>query len=228
MSGTNLGARLGNLADALLTLEVNTIVKAGMSAQKMPEMTAALSTLAQDYCRFLLDKRNDLSPRITDGNDTRALADSDVASGNQAAFQHLRDAANAILRSGPLAADDERGPILTRIKSNSAQIAELLTAADPRKPTQELTILVHKAWDVGTEVVIMQTSLQVDGDVITRLSPSMMSNDPDRFGPVDPGFISLVHNNALATATAQWRSLFDLAADLLDKLGDRLFGPRPP
>jgi hypothetical protein len=228
MSGANLGSRLGNLADALLTLEVNTIVKAGMSAQKMPEMPAALSNLAQDYGRFLLDRRNGLAPAIRDGDDTRALADSDVASGSQAAFEHLRDAADAILRSGPLATDDERGPILTRIKSNSAQIARLLTTTDPRKPSQDLTILVHKAWDVGTEVVIMQTSLQVDGDVITRLSPSMMRNDPEQFGQVDPGFISLVHNNALATATAQWRSLFDLAADLLDKLGDRLFGPRAP
>lgn len=228
MSGTSIGTRLGNLADALLTLEVNTIVKAGMSAQKMPEMPAALSTLAQDYCRFLLDKRNGLAPTINDGNGTRALADSDVANGSKAAFEHLRDAADAILRSGPLTADDERGPILTRIKSNSAQVAQLLTAADPQKPPQELTILVHKAWDVGTELVIMQTSLQVDGDLITRLSPSLMSNDPDRFGPVDPAFISLVHNNALSTATAQWRSLFDLAADLLDKLGDRLFGPRTP
>jgi hypothetical protein len=228
MSGTGIGTRLGNLADALLTLEINTIVKAGMSAQKMPEMQAALSSLAQDYCRFLLDRRNGFAPTIKDGDDTRALADSDVASGSQAAFETLRDAADAIMRSGPLAADDERGPILTRIKSNSAQIAALLTGTDPRKPPQELTILVHKAWDVGTELVIMQTSLQVDGDVITRLSPSMMSNDPDRLGSVDPAFISLVHNNALATATAQWRTLFDLAAELLDKLGDRLFGPRPP
>ena len=49
-------------------------------------------------------------------------------------------------------------------------------------------------------------------DVIARVSPSMMNNDPDRFGLVDPGFISLVHNNALATATAQWWSLFGLVA----------------
>ncbi|MGA3403496.1 MAG: hypothetical protein ABSC95_30145 [Acetobacteraceae bacterium] len=226
MSGTGIGAKLGNLADALLTLEVNTIVKAGMSAQKMPEMTVALSLVAQEYGRFLLDKRNGLSPTMKDGEATRALADSDVASGDQTAFERLRDAADAIMQAGPLAADDERGPILARIKSNGAQIARLLAGADPKKPTQELTILVHKAWDVGTELVIMQTSLQVDGDVITRLSPSMMSNDPDRFGPVDPGFISLVHNNALTTATAQWRSLFDLAAELLGTLGDRLFGPR--
>jgi hypothetical protein len=226
MSGKRIGAEFGDLAGALLTLEVNTIVKAGMSAQKMPEMTVALSLVAQEYARFLLDRRNGLSPRLKDGDTTRALADSDVASGDQTAFERLRDAADTIMRSGPLPADDERGPILTRIKSNSAQIARLLTATDPSKPTQELTILVHKAWDVGTELVMMQTSLQVDGDVITRLSPSMMSNDPDRFGPVDPGFISLVHNNALATAAAQWRSLFDLAADLLNTLGDRLFGSK--
>jgi hypothetical protein len=226
MSGAGIGVRLGDLAGALLTLEVNTIVKAGMSAQKMPEMTVALSLVAQEYGRFLLDKRNDLSPRLQVGEAVRPLADSDVAAGDQTAFERLRDAADAIMRSGPLPADDERGPVVARIKSNSAQIARLLTGADPSRPTQELTILVHKAWDVGTELVIMQTSLQIDGDVVTRLSPSMMSNDPDRFGPVDPGFISLVHNNALATATAYWRSLFDLAADLLDTLGNRLFGSK--
>lgn len=225
MSGAGIGAQLGDLAGALLTLEVNTIVKAGMSAQKMPEMTVALGLVAQEYGRFLLDPRNGLTPMLADGATTRPMANSDVAAGDQAAFERLRDAADAIMRSAPLPADDERGPILGRIKSNSAQIARLLAAADPRQPTQELTILVHKAWDVGTEMVIMQTSLQVDGDLITRLSPSMMSNDPDRFGPVDPAFISLVHNNALATATAQWRSLFDLAAELIGNLGRRLFGP---
>jgi hypothetical protein len=226
MSEAGIGAKLGDLAGALLTLEVNTIVKAGMSAQKMPGVEAALVLIAQAYGQFLLDKRNGLSPMITDGEPTRALADSDVAAGDQTAFEHLRDAADAIMRSGPLSADDERGPILARIKSNSAQIARLLTGADPKKPSQELTILVHKAWDLGTEQVVMQTCVQVDGDVITRLSPAMMSNDPDRFGPIDPGFISLIHNNALTAATAQWRSLFDLAADLLGDLGRRLFGPR--
>ena len=34
-----------------------------MSAQKMPEMTAALTALAQEYGRFLLDQHNGLSPR---------------------------------------------------------------------------------------------------------------------------------------------------------------------
>jgi hypothetical protein len=225
MSGAGFGAKLGDLAGALLTLEVNTIVKAGMSAQKMPETTVALSLVAQEYGRFLLDPRNGLSPMLKAGDVTRPLADSDVAAGDQAAYERLRDAADAIMQSGPLPADDERGPILSRIKSNSAQIARLLAVTDPKQPTQELTILLHKAWDVGTELVIMQTSLQVDGDVITRLSPSMMSNDPDRFGPIDPAFISLVHNNALSTATAQWRSLFDLAAELVGDLGRRLFGP---
>ncbi len=225
MSGAGFGAKLGDLAGALLTLEVNTIVKAGMSAQKLPEMTVALGLVAQQYGRFLLDPRNRLSPVLKDGATSRKLADSDVAAGDKAAYERLRDAADAIMQAGPLAADDERGPILARIKSNSAQIARLLAVADTNKPSQELTILVHKAWDVGTELVIMQTSLQVDGDLITRLSPSMMSNDPDGFGPVDPAFISLVHNNALATATAQWRSLFDLAAELIGALWDRLFGP---
>jgi len=226
MSNTRVGARLGALADALLTLEINTIVKPGMSAQKMPVVPVALCAIAQDYGRFLLDKRNGLSPRIQDGDTTRALADSDIASGDQQAFERLRDAADALIRLEPMAPDDERGPIVARIKSNGTQIARLLTGTDPATPTQELTLLVHKAWDVGTETVIMQTSLQIDGDVITRVSPSMMSKDPEQYGPVDPGFISLVHNNALATATAQWRSLFDLAADLLGALGDRLFRPR--
>jgi hypothetical protein len=42
MSEAGIGAKLGDLAGALLTLEVNTIVKAGMSAQKMPGVEAAL------------------------------------------------------------------------------------------------------------------------------------------------------------------------------------------
>jgi len=100
-----------------------------MSAQKMSEMTVALTLVAQEYGRFLLDKRNGLSPRLKDGGTTRTLAASDVVAGDQMAFERLRDTAHAIMRSSPPPADDERGPILARIKSNSAQIARLLAAS---------------------------------------------------------------------------------------------------
>ena len=130
MSGTSIGGKLGDLAGALLTLEVNTIVKAGMSAQKMPEMTVALAAIAQGYGRFLLDQHNRLTPGWQDAEPTGAPADPDAAVGNQTEFEHLRDAADAILQSGPLPADDERVPIIARIKSNSAQIARLLAGAD--------------------------------------------------------------------------------------------------
>ena len=51
MSGAGFGAKLGDLAGALLTLEVNTIVKAGMSAQKMPRNTAASCSIRATACR---------------------------------------------------------------------------------------------------------------------------------------------------------------------------------
>ena len=30
-------------------------------------------------------------------------------------------------------------------------------------------VIIRKAWDVGTEVVIMQSTIQIDGDVVTRV-----------------------------------------------------------
>jgi len=49
------------------------------------------------------------------------------------------------------------------VAGRTVTIARLLAGVNPSRPTQELTILVHKAWDVDTELVIMQTGLQVDG-----------------------------------------------------------------
>ena len=35
--------------------------------------------------------------------------------------------------------------------------------------------MIRKVWELGTEVIAMQTIVQVDGDVITRLNPTYMN-----------------------------------------------------
>lgn len=44
--------------------------------------------------------------------------------------------------------------------------------------TAEQVALIHKAWDVGTERIVLQTVIQIDGDVTTRISKRFAKN-PD-------------------------------------------------
>ncbi|MGE0417721.1 MAG: hypothetical protein AB7O80_13015 [Acetobacteraceae bacterium] len=89
----------------------------------------------------------------------------------------------------------------------------------------DFALLVRKAWDMGTEPVIMQTSLQIDGDVVTRMSPSVLGEVAGKavYSDASRLFIRNIHHEALESATRQWQSLFQLVSALIGGLADRVF-----
>ncbi len=255
-STSPVAAALSGVAERLLTLEINTIVKAGMSAQKMPEVPLTLHLIARAYGDFL-DRMHRLAPRA-DGAAWQAAWDREAGRNGADDFRDLIRHQEAVrqalaLRGGD---DGEMSAILVRIRTNCGQVVSALNAlkaacdqshedfdgffgrtfdevnaaiVDPAKtqPTMpsDFSLLVRKAWDMGTETVVMQTSLQIDGDVVTRMSPMVLGTEGGRplYDDAGRGFIRGIHHEALGSATGQWQSLFQLVGTLIGGLADRVF-----
>lgn len=222
------------LFNDLLSLEVNIIVKRGMTARKMPDVPHALLDIFSDYdlwlcrqavllneawSRFLgrpaaaaFESAPPAGTQLVEGG--KLIAGLDVSSFfdtgttvNADAFDKLRGEARqaeemyGLLVTNGLLEDDGSPIILKRIYRNCDQIkailqgrgldggdsnAKLKRSADkgisrgsakvgdvPLAADEMLTI--RKAWEVGTETVLMQTVAQLDGDVITRVQQARLT-----------------------------------------------------
>ncbi|HGG57816.1 MAG TPA: hypothetical protein ENK31_08485 [Nannocystis exedens] len=72
--------------------------------------------------------------------------------------------------------------------------------------------VVRKIWEVGTELVLVQTSVQLDGDVVTRISETLLSPDMTETRQT----ILTAHQENVSTALSHWRSLVDVALKLVN------------
>ncbi len=282
MSGSatvsNWAQRVEDIALGLLTLEINTISKAGMSAQKMPVLPIALHAIVEDYAEFLENRAQPypitqqlmslvagrLANAKTGAADDRAQltawlpTDPDARraelTNGAETFEALKWAAQAALRDDdycraipgrrPLFSADERA-VLDRIVSNSRQLRQAVLAlqasagadgqnlygvtleasssaliAAPRLvlAPANINILVRKAWEIGTETVLFQSVIQVDGDVVTQLSPTI--------GEAQRAFLAELHKNSVQTSISQRQSMFNLVCTLASQAAELLFGSR--
>jgi len=85
-----------------------------------------------------------------------------------------------------------------------------------RLPVDYATI-VRKIWDMGVENVLMQTIIQIDGDVITRIQAGMEATKQER--------ILNVHQCGIDVSLKHWKTLFDIVKQIAGSLTD-LFLPR--
>ncbi|MCW2238976.1 hypothetical protein [Azospirillum canadense] len=275
-----------DLARSLLTLEINTVLKSGMSAEKMPLVGDALIDIAQDYFVFLCEQSNVFGERrtgvlatwaapLSEGFDwgrapfapsagakdgTRYLADfllhdlpgNDPARGTTVqVFDNLREVASWLRQmqavvldaaqepdAGPEVIhaasqiDRDSPPILTRIQRNSDQVMDImkrrgLTALslqrgmdeDARRMADLKTadiVIVRKAWDMGTETVVMQSTIQIDGDVVTRV---LKGRDT-----ASNGVIIGVHRDAVDTSFRYWSFMVDALGRFAGKAVNALVG----
>ncbi|MBS0639657.1 MAG: hypothetical protein JSS43_07280 [Proteobacteria bacterium] len=298
--------RIRTIRDALLTLEVNTVVSDTISAQKMPELPLALHSLVQAYSRYLsrsgfpvtagllrvaalhVAGLQDAAAGLTTADRVREQlqcwpfaerhwTEAEVRTRQEATYlaqtdptQEVADLTNgaetfeamqwaawaALQRANADQAYRARcdPSVLTRIFANCRQVkmaavrleqqasdrpdaaaARLRTslaatdgggatdAATPFGRTAEattralfdgkaarmevdpdITIMVRKAWDLGTAKVRMQTVMQVDGDIMQVFHPSA-----DEDGPL----VMQMHKDAVRESLGQWRVLFGILAE---------------
>lgn len=73
---------------------------------------------------------------------------------------------------------------------------------------------VRKIWELGTEQIVAQTCIQVDGDVFTRISPALL----EQHNEVVRGLIMDAHRRSIGTSLNYWKLLIEVA----QRLGNRL------
>jgi hypothetical protein len=107
---------------------------------------------------------------------------------------------------------------MTRLFGGTLEQTTRALFAEPRPAFMidpDVTVLVRKAWDVGTSWVCLQTSLQVDGDLVQQIAP---------LAPADRDFLVGLHKQAVQDAVGQWRTLFAVLKDLIGDLGQAVAG----
>jgi hypothetical protein len=160
-------ANFFTIAANLLTLEINTVLKDGMSSQKMPSSEDSVIDVIEQYCNYL----NHFVP--VDWAAEHAFVNSGPVEINPTNLQLLRRAAQKLATETQQT--QEVKSVLNRIQRNCDQMTDFVKATVNRNThlqlTTEQTILLRKIWEIGTEIVVMQTVIQIDGDVVTRIQP---------------------------------------------------------
>jgi hypothetical protein len=265
-------ATLGKIAQDFFKIEINTIIKDGMSAEPVPALPLALFDIAESYNTWLAGRLQKAMP----GFDLPA-----PQSAGPATFSNLSMAVPLLIGSGTLA--EAELAIAYRIKHNSEKIVAILsnifqvdqaeapvTEADVPKPLRLLSFikksitrmtpqvdgaekvaiwvnlferdkeslcefvhknsdlvdhqlqklgfspadvsLVAKIWDIGTEIIVMQSVVYISGDIVTRVSGTFAS---DQYATLHQ-----THFRSVGAAVDAWNRL----TELLVKVGGALVG----
>jgi hypothetical protein len=224
MSHDDVGRRLKTMAENVLTLEVNTIVCAHVEAEKMPTPEHALIDIANEYRSWMQDEHGQ----------EHMWKDEDASTASRAVFQQIRAAAAAVLETKKEEGTSERN-LLERIKANSDQLAAMFerldaTAGRPvtllrtegkSPPEVELLpediMVLRKAWELMLDEVLMQTTIQIDGDVVTRIRRGLGADG-------DGATVMKLHQKAVSTSTAFWEQLVAIMGGALKGLLEVLVG----
>lgn len=201
------------LTNDLFTLEVNTIIKDSIMGTVIPDAGQALVDIVQDY-ETQLHEFGDKEP--SSGSSTVADLEKFDELRKRASEMYEAVAAPRILRKS------ER-LMLCRIRDNCDEIKGILEAVKARDPSSELRFTrkqapniellpaelmsIRKIWDIGTEEIVMQTVIQLGGDVTTRLNSAYAT---ERDHP-----IVRIHEGSVTTSISSWNKLVETVGAFL-------------
>ena len=80
----------------------------------------------------------------------------------------------------------------------------------------DAAIRLRKIWELGTDSIVAQTLVHIDGDTVTRVHQGMDQKTLT--------YYLNIHNQGIETAVKQWRTLFDAFSALVGGVADRIFG----
>ncbi len=232
MKAAQFKQKLSEVAEDLFNLEVNTIIVDRISAVKMPDPRHALIDIAKAY-HYRMQVFGVVVP----------LTDQDL--GSHSGFERLGQAAKDWLtefkercRTGAQTDHDLQSVYLfDRVNTKCAQICAMMKRLEARgiagwdnamgrsgvaqavkmdlDPKDML--LIRKTWELGTAQIAIQTVVQLDGDVMTRISPAYAHG----------GWQGLhrVHHKGLHVSMGMWKEMVGLIETLLAK-GLTLLGLR--
>jgi hypothetical protein len=243
---TDFRGQVANIAQDLLNLEVNTIIKPSITGSKMPRPRHALLDIGNEYVVRLQGMG------VTE-EDVKTVHDNQRY-GSYQAFDKIRTVAdkriNILCGLGASLTPEQEADLfmLLRIRDMSDQIKGVfnelrvrerdrqqhdndfthlqIEGLEPvngrtfRPPdlnlNQNQLILLRKIWEVGTEEIAMQTVIQLDGDVVTRLLPKYSLGKDE--------LLHRIHQEGVKASVGFWKDLIGIARDLLGSLF-RLMSP---
>lgn len=90
------------------------------------------------------------------------------------------------------------------------RVPQLLRSEDYR--------IIRKAWEIGVEHVLVQTTVQLDGDVVTRISSQLLHEHADEVRAL----VLSAHGRGVDIGLSHWRSLVQTSLELFGSLLDRV------
>ena len=218
-SGTDWRAPLKDLGHDLFNRQINLIITTGgMIGNSAPPSRPALQQIATAYAECL------------DIEDPFAVpVSADLGSGEEldvykAAFNSLKEKGDSLQQlpdspadgspvEAPAAADQH---VLLRIADRTAVIANLLnglkSSLDELTPREITTI--QKIWEIGTDTIVMQTTISLGGDVVTRIHSGYTSSAKES--------IWQLHQQSVSASSSSWKDVVDAAVQLVQGLLGKL------
>ena len=222
----DLSAQLKNIAYELTHIEVNTIIKSNMTARRMPKPRHALIEIAVRYATRLglMGFGVEMGPLRPGGFDSfdliREKADEAIKAvekrGRTLALTEEEEVSLILLYRIKTMSDQIKG-IFNSLKRNglstwdnnySHEEVEAQQAPFPLSPDER--VASRKIWEMGLEQVAMQTVIQIDGDVVTRLQP--------RFAVDTTSAVHKVHNESVRMALDVWGQIIGIVKDFFGGL----------
>ena len=236
-----LSERFEELAGDLFALQINTIIKPSMTASPWPGVGHGLLDIASEYEGTLLAIEGLLRARDPGNRKLAELEQSRAASqvvDNVASFRRfdeLRERAKALCPEVQRAvgSKDEDGAVqravwmITRIRENCDQLKGMFVVEPGTELLPEITRananananlvrldhrgVLRKIWEIGTEEVVMQTVIHLDGDVVMRLQPEFASESGRE--------LLQIHNATVQVAVSFWKVVIDMIGSTLKWFG---------
>lgn len=219
------------LARNLNELEINTIVVSdqGMTGRPMADERHALYDIARCYGAWIEAVRS----RYDFGAGSDPWEHGPDASpglrGSRVSFEQLDRSANQLLAGIATLTVDEQ-TVLARIKKNSGWLASTLArkgvdnhlsrAEINGQPGQQPIGLeaherahLRKMWEIGSQIIAMQTTVTISGDVVTKVQRGYDTTAHEK--------LHGLHGDGVRIATQTWGALVSAAGQVVRAIFDR-------
>jgi hypothetical protein len=206
-----------SLAEDLTKLQINTILKSNISGGTMPALRFALCDISARYGMRLCQL----------GADSGEL-DKYIKEGGFRSFDKYQQVAKRMqIELQEIEADEVREfYMLQRIRSNSNRIKTFLEDAPDKneytkvqlyesmkgemtdfQPARGDYMMIHKYWELGTEQIMMQTVVQLDGDVYTRIL--------DEYATEEFKSLHEIHHSGVNLSYRYWQNIIKIVSEFL-------------
>ena len=169
--------------------QINTIVTKGITGRGMDSPQQGLSETVAKYKKFLLEEIS-----LSSANEQRVKSLQPEA--YPGAFAILKEIADK--PGGERSNEGWRQTILRRISAKSDELQKLENTDLGKLSSRERSAIL-KAWELGTSQVVMQTTIDLDGDLVMRIDRNYTDARSDH--------IRQLHEKSVETSLGTWNSL---------------------